>query len=141
MSHTFSLIATRDFASSLKNMGPEMENLHHSIMAKCNDLWKCARRPKSSEIIIRILGSQLSWPSVTRWNSLFKAVKCIIQHENKLKDLIEALDLSIAFEESDINYLKEVSSVSQPIAIAIDFMQKDDCYYGQILPVLFAIRT
>lgn len=78
-------------------------------------------------------------PTVTRWNSLYDAIRRLLKFEAKLEDICVALNTS-AFSSIDIQYLKEYIIVMEPIALAIDFLQADGIFYGFLLPTLVTIK-
>ncbi|XP_037811197.1 uncharacterized protein LOC119603282 [Lucilia sericata] len=85
-SHTISLITTTDFNNALKSdRGTYV--IHSQAFLKCNALWKKGNRPKSSEIIVDIIGSTLKTPCVTRWNSLYDSTLQLLNNESNLTTL------------------------------------------------------
>ncbi|XP_036330064.1 uncharacterized protein LOC118742246 [Rhagoletis pomonella] len=137
--HTLNLLATTYVLRILKT--DTSYDKHNNVMKKCSDIWNKINRPKTSEIIVSVLGSQLQYPVVTRWNSLYDSIKGLISHKEKLSTLCEKLELT-KFHESDIRYLEEYLQLLQPIADAIQFLQKDNgMVYGFLLPTLATIRS
>ena len=124
--HTLSLVATSDPKTAI--MGA-YGKLHHGVFAKCSSLWNCAGRPKSSEVIKRILDCQLRLPCSTRWNSLYDSLMALLKHK-KLNDLMIALALP-SFREAEVEFIKEYAMILQPIAVALDRLQSDQiCLHG-----------
>lgn len=110
-------------------------------MQKCSEVWKKVNKPKSSELIISILGSQLKYPVVTRWNSLYDSVRDLIKNKENLNKLCTKLETQI-FHEKEIKYLEEFIELFKPIADGIDFLQQtEEMIYGYLLPTLATIRT
>lgn len=72
-SHTLNLIATTDIKSMMQK-NTSLRTKHTNCVSKCNILWKMASKPKSAEIIQKVLGHTLSYPGPTRWNSFYDAV-------------------------------------------------------------------
>lgn len=90
---------------------------------------------------MRSLGSQLKYPVATRWNSLYDSIKDLLSHKFKLYDLCQKLNIE-TFLDSEFEYLEEYIQLLQPIAEAIDFLQKDDgMLFGYLLPALATIQT
>ncbi|KAK2578255.1 hypothetical protein KPH14_012599 [Odynerus spinipes] len=62
-SDTLSL-CVKDAINSIETSN-ELSSIHNNVLKKCN-LWKCAAKPKTSEIISNLLGHTLSRPIETR---------------------------------------------------------------------------
>lgn len=110
-------------------------------MQKCSHLWSKINRPKTSEQIVTTLGSQLKYPVVTRWNSLYDSVKDIIKHKGKINEVCRMLEMQ-TFLQTDLDYLEDYLLLLKPIAEALDFLQRErGMIYGYLLPTLATIRT
>ena len=104
-------------------------------------MWSKVNRPKSSEIIVATLGSQLKFPVVTRWNSLYDSIKNLLIHKKSLFGLCQKLEIEPLLEQ-EYQYLEEYVQLLQPIAEAIDFLQGDNgMLYGYLIPALATIKT
>ncbi|XP_077513696.1 uncharacterized protein LOC144124718 isoform X2 [Amblyomma americanum] len=137
--HTLSLVAVSDVKVALSTVS--FEHIHSSAMIKCSALWNCARRPKSSEIIVSALGHSLQTPCVTRWNSLYDSIKDLLRSKDKLRDLCNTLKLQV-FQERDFAFLLEYCDVLQPIASALTRLQAEaDCFFGELLPTLLQVES
>jgi len=158
--HTLNLCATSDIKQIIEN--PPINGIHRRALAKCNQLWKCSQRPKTAEKIKQVLGHQLSKPGITRWNSLYDAIKQIISIEDKNAILFQELGkhyprLSYKFilfiiiflssglpdciSDVDFTYLKEFIKCSSPIAEALDILQGESfMYFGILMPCLMSLR-
>lgn len=135
-SHTLNLIATTDVRNAIQK-NTSLRTKQTNAIAKCTALWKMAGRPKSNEVIIGVLGHTLSYPGVTRWNSLFNSISQILRSKEKLPTLFASLNLNQMFKESELDYLKEYCSVLKPLATALDILQgEENMYFGYLLPCL-----
>ena len=135
--HTLNLLATSDFVKGLKLFS--LLKKHKSVLKECNFLWKAIRRPKSAESILVILGGRLIYPVITRWNSLYGSINRVLKYKDKLNFLLEHIcsesnNPTLAFTEPDFIYPRELQEVLLPIAIALDTLQKDKIYFGDLLP-------
>ncbi|XP_053145230.1 uncharacterized protein LOC128342206 isoform X4 [Hemicordylus capensis] len=139
-SYTLNLIATTDTNKVLANT-PSISRIHHPAMAKCWALWNASSHLKSAEELSSVLEHKLSNPCVTRWNSLYDLVCQIIRFQEKLPDVLTKLNLKCSFKEMEFEYLKEYTEIFRPLAVTLDLLQGDNCYYGQLLPTLFTLRT
>ncbi|XP_030757697.1 uncharacterized protein LOC115883472 isoform X2 [Sitophilus oryzae] len=139
-SHTINLIATTDYNNSLKS-SHQLRSKNCLVFNKCSNLWNKARRPKSAEIMQKILGCSLSYPGVTRWNSTYDAVTKILSLKEKMPELCDALLLP-SFTESEILFLTEYTTIMKPLAETLDFLQgEQNTYYGYFLPSIISMHT
>lgn len=80
---------------------------------------------------------QLSYPAVTRWNSLYASIKQIIDEKGKLKQLYEKLVVKDSLKETEIIYLEEYLAILNPVAEALNFLQgEQNTFYGYLLPTI-----
>lgn len=79
-------------------------------------------------------------PIITRWNSLFFAVKKFLTHKDKLIDAFEELKLN-KHKISEWKFLEEYCSVMEPLALALDKLQGEkSCFLGFVAPTIIALR-
>lgn len=113
---------------------------YKDVFDKVNALYKKSNRPKSSEIIKRILGKALILPAATRWNSLFDSIEHILSFDLvTLNTLMLALGLP-QFTQENYDFLKEYLKVMEGVAHAVDNLQSSDSYYAIFLPTLHSIK-
>jgi len=92
-------------------------------------------------VIVSLLGAQLKYPVVTRWNSLYDSIKNVLLHKSKLNELCQKLGIE-SFLEIDFKYLADYVQLLQPLADAIDFLQTSvGMLFGYLLPALATIKT
>ncbi|CAH0562887.1 unnamed protein product [Brassicogethes aeneus] len=117
---------------------PTLRTRHTNSISKCTILWKMAGKPKTSEIILEVLGHNLSYPGATRWNSMFDAINQILKEKDKLCTLFEKLDIKKQmFKESEIEYLTQYCIILKPLASALDILQGEkNAFFGFLLPCL-----
>lgn len=141
-SHTLNLLATSDVNSVLNSNIP-LRTRHTSILNKCNELWKCAARPKSAEVLQKILGHTLSYPTVTRWNSFFNSISQILSiSKDNLTKLYRDLNLKENLKGADLLYLQEYCCILKPIAETVDFLQGDThTYFGYLIQSITSLKT
>lgn len=88
-----------------------------------------------------ILGSALSVPVVTRWNSLYDAIHKLLLFKEKLNELSDELGLT-SFSAGDFQYLESYKLLMEPIAQTLDFLQgEDNVKYGCMIPSLLSLGT
>lgn len=140
--HTLNLCATTDANRILKvDNNTSLSEMHHNTIQKCNALWKAAGRPKTAEIIQSVLGHTLSKPGITRWNSIYDAIKQINSIKEKNIQLHRALSLRNYISDREYEYINEYVTCSCPIAEALDILQGETkMYYGLLMPCLLALR-
>lgn len=66
--HTLNLIASTDYKKIIAESS--LNKLHDRTFLKCSQIWNGTHRPSQSEAIKRVINRQLTYPNVTRWNSL-----------------------------------------------------------------------
>ena len=136
--HTLNLVATTDAGKGLKT--PGLSKLNNATMGKCSALWTAAGRPKSSEIIKEILGKDLRYPCVTRWNSLYDSLVQLDDNKSELNKLMTSLKLP-TFKSIELEFIQEYTVVMKPIAVALDKLQEEsNCYYGTLIPTLLVTQ-
>lgn len=139
--HKLSLCCTTDSNKVLNVPNTRLSTMHKQVLTKCNTLWNAANRPKSAEIIQRIIGHTLSRPGATRWNSVYDSLKQISSIRSKSAQLHLALNIKNPLMEIDFQYIDEYLKCSKPIAEALDILQGDkDLFYGIALPTLLSLR-
>ena len=83
----------------------------------------------------------LQVPTVTRWNSFYEAVSKIIKDDTKINKVCQALELPV-IPPTEVQFLKDYSSVVKPVATAIDILQGDkNCYLGCVLPTIKSLMA
>ena len=138
-SHSISLVATTDIKKA--KLPEHVKKIQESAFKKVTKLWNKAHRPKSAEIIERIFLKQLSTPCITRWNSLYDALVCLLAY--KLEEINKALtELELErLRETEYEFLKEYVKVLAPLAINIDKCQRENnSYYGLAIPILRQLK-
>ncbi|BES88610.1 Hypothetical protein NTJ_01416 [Nesidiocoris tenuis] len=141
-SHTLNLCAAAD-VKKLLSSNPAFGSQHRLIMSKCSELWHCASRPKSAEVIHEVLGHTLSGPGVTRWNSLFDSLNQVSGIRNKCSHLCRALKIKTqqCLSDGDFDYIDEYIECSKPLAMLLDLLQGEQhVYFGDVIPSLFSLR-
>lgn len=136
-SHTCCLIATKDSKDAFKD--EEYARRYKDVFDKVNALYKKTNKPKSSEIIKRILKVSLILPAPTRWNSLFDSIEHILSFDLKTLNIL-MLELGLPqFTEENYEFLQEYLKVMEGIAFAVDNLQSSKSYYAIFLPTLHSI--
>lgn len=136
-SHTFCLLASKDSKDAFADV--EYANRYKDVFDKVNALYNKTNKPKSSEIIKRILKVSLILPAPTRWNSLFDSIEHILSFDLvTLNTLMLALGLS-QFTQENYDFLKEYLKVMEGVAFAVDNLQSSNSYYAIFLPTLHSI--
>lgn len=80
-------------------------------------------------------------PVVTRWNSLYDAVKRLLAYKAKLNDLCQEFDLA-KFTAGDFTYLEQYTLLLEPIANILDDLQEEvNVKYGCLLPSLLTLSN
>lgn len=134
------LCITNDVPNVFKEF-ETLKNIHKQVISKCNALWQVVSCSKPSDAIHNTLGNSFLIPKEGSWNSLYEALKCIHSNKSKCEQLYELLSIENTLTGCDFEYIEEFLTCTQPFAEAVDILQsKKHCYYGVVLPVLFALR-
>ena len=89
-----------------------------------------------------VLGRAIPVPVVTRWNSLYDALKCLDENRSTLNNLLLCLNVTDKFNEDEFAYLTEYVKIFAPLSSAIDNLQKQrDGFYGHLLPTIYSLLS
>ncbi|XP_064454737.1 uncharacterized protein LOC135366014 [Ornithodoros turicata] len=140
--HTLNLVATVD-ASKAESCEMSSRPLC-SVLRTCRQLWnRQGQSATAAETVQRFCGRALQRPVATRWNSLFDALTCLMELDNAGKDLdglCRTLQIPPFQRPRDVLFIKEYCEVMKPVACAIDVVQRDDVYFGHLLPTITVLK-
>ena len=111
-------------------------------MGKCQAVWNSVHRSsKASDAVAEIIpGKKLIIPCPTRWNSKYDAVKRLLEFEDNIGPICDALQKP-KLKQVEVDFLKEYTTVMEPLALVIDQLQGDlNCYNGMLVPKLTQLR-
>jgi len=136
--HTLSLIATVDVD---KITDRSYKITFKNVFNKLSGFWNLlSRSTVASDKVYDICNCKFPVPIITRWNSLFDAVKKIIAHKETLKSSFTELKLP-QLTKKDWVFLEEYCSVMEPLAIALDKLQAEkSCFLGYVTPTIISLR-
>lgn len=136
--HTLSLIATVDVDKiSDKSYIINSKNAFSKLCSFWNLL---SRSTVASDKVYDICGCKFPVPVVTRWNSLFYAVKKIIAHKETVISSFNNLKLQ-QLKKKDWSFLEEYCLVMEPLAISLDKIQAEkSCFLGYVAPTIISLR-
>lgn len=135
--HTFCLLASTDAKDAFTNVA--YADRYRDVFDKVKALYRKTNKPKSSEIIKRILKKSLILPAPTRWNSLFDSIEHILSFELVTLNIL-MLELGLPqFTLENYDFLKEFLKVMEGVAFAVDNLQSSKSYYAIFLPTLHSI--
>ena len=134
ISDTLSLIVTTEFKTSKSLL---FRKKFLSSFAKATAAWNKCNLPMSGKIVFNICKSNLVMPCITRRNSLYDSLQCLVKFEqHTLKDLCQKFHLPKP-SESQVEFLCEYCIVLEPITMAIDKVKRKQLsFYGYEMPVL-----
>ncbi|KAG0441167.1 hypothetical protein HPB47_016028 [Ixodes persulcatus] len=129
--HTLNLVATADASEAQRH--EIFTRPLRSVLGTCRALWcKQGQSAIAAETIINYCGINLLRPVSTRWNSFFDALDCLTALDCNGKDiegLCRALYVPQFQRPRDLLLMKEYCEVMNPLACAIDVIQKDQSMY------------
>lgn len=135
--------------------GSSLQRIHDRTFHKCSQIWNGSHRPKSSEAIKGVIGRQVTYPNATRWNSLqdcslelLKVFNSSAGEGAELADNIfnKLLEVTVtkasthtSFSRAEIECLVSYTTLMDPIAKGLDYLQGDISFYGQFFQRLTTI--
>lgn len=136
--HTLSLIATSDVA---KISDTTYNKISRSVFTKLNAFWNILSRSSvASDKIYDICNAKFPVPIITRWNSMYFAVKKVITNKDKLLVAFDELKLN-KLKQSEWAFLDEYCLIMEPLATSLDLMQGEkNCFLGYVAPTIIALR-
>ena len=139
--HTLSLCMTTDVKRAMSK-NDDLQNIHKQTMNKCNLLWNAASRPKSAEIVQKILGHTLTRPGDTMWNSLHDSLAQIMKTKEKNYSLHKSLGMKHIILDQEYLYIEEYTNVTRPVSHALDILQGEkNVFYGMVIPCLLSLQN
>lgn len=137
-SHTVNLIARVDSLNALDD--GFFCRMYQAAMKKVERLWSVLSQQKANETLFSHLNSSVHHPPTTRWNFQFDSlVDLMKKDQEKLKSAM--IDLKMEpLSSIDIDFLNEYLTVMKPLAGLLDHLQQSDCYFGMLLPSLYATK-
>ncbi|XP_023035146.1 uncharacterized protein LOC111519300 [Drosophila willistoni] len=135
-SHSLNLLISIDFIDIISK-DRNLRETHMQIFQKLSHIWRKCQELWASEH----LGESLITPIVTKCNSIYDAICCIITHKEQLPEICGQLDLpDITFTTNDLEYLNEYRTLMSPIAATIEFLENEsNLYYGCLIPALTSL--
>lgn len=92
---------------------------------------------KSSTTLKEIFKPQTITSKATEiYNGVSNLAHC--DREN-LNELVTEIGIP-AFTEEDMKFFKEYSTIVEPIATAIEYLQKNNCYFATLLPMAYSMK-
>jgi hypothetical protein len=141
-SHTLNLVGC-NAPTSAAAVNAKYRSILYSSNAKLSAIWNKVNSPKSNEIILSVLGSQVVTPVPTRWNSYYDARRSLLLHgSDKINTLCVGLGLP-AFKDVEYAFMKEEMQVLTPLAEGLDRLQgqsNPESYMAFLFPTLLQLR-
>jgi len=138
--HSLNLVATTDADKALKVQ--QYSRSYHGATGKCQAIWNAVHRSsKASDAVADICTSaKLFVPCQTRWNSKYDALRQLIQLQDKVGQICDAVGTP-KLKQTELEFLKEYVSIVEPLAVTLDQLQGDkECFLGMLLPKLIQLR-
>jgi len=102
-------------------------------MGKCQAVWNAVHHSsKASDAVAEITGKKLIIPCPTRWNSKYDAVKRLLEFGDNIGPICDAVQKP-KLKQVEVDFLKEYTTVMEPLALILDQLQGDQhCYNGML---------
>lgn len=136
--HSLNLIATSDIS---KITDLSYNKISKVTFKKMYSFWNLlSRSTVASDKVYEICGCKFPVPVITRWNSLFYAIKKVVAFKDKLISTFDELKLS-KLKLCEWLFLEEYCAVMEPLAQSLDKLQGEKtCFLGYVVPTIIALR-
>lgn len=137
--HLFELIGNKEVQTALED--EQYADYHKSAFEKFDAFLEQFNDGKISgeakSIVEGIfIHSEIGSKVTEIYNSVSNLVNCDSEFLNNILN-----ELKIApFTENDIKFFKEYAIILEPIATAIEYLQKNNCYYATLLPMIYSMK-
>lgn len=137
--HKISLIASMDSIKYAEN-DKNFHKLFKSSVGKLQSLWSKCKSTKLTDLIEQRFESKLVTPNVTRWLSLFNAIRDFIEKStsngSKMEELFKDPDVKLVYPtKTEMLFLKEYVEVMSPLHAALKTLEGDkNTYWAFIAP-------
>lgn len=137
--HLFEKIGIQEVEEALND--EQYAEIHKSAFDKFDALFdqtKCTNLSvKAKSILDGVFNHPPIGSKVTElYNGVSNLVNCDSENLNEISDELEISP----FTEANINFLKEYAIILEPIATAIEYLQKNNCYYATLLPMIHSMK-
>lgn len=136
----FELIGTKGFNSALNDEA--YAELHKMAFGKFDALHEVANGDqKPSEAAESFFNSVFKQPAIgSKVSEIYNCISNLVNCESDaLNQFCPEFDIP-TFTEMDWNFFKEYAIVMEPIATAIEYLQRNQCYYATLLPMVYSMR-
>lgn len=76
----------------------------------------------------------------SKFENIFNGISSLVNGDRENLDAITTELKISSFTETDMQFLKEYVSVMEPIATAIEYLQKNNCFYATLLPMVYSMK-
>lgn len=116
---------------------------YRSSMSKRAAIWNKAHRSSgAADAIQEIAQMRCLVQSVTRWSSENHTIARLMRlSDDQLSDICDRLSVS-KLHPQEITFLKEYTSILQPLVYSIDLLQGGkNCFFGFIVPTIISLKA
>lgn len=137
--HLFESIGTDGALEALND--EQYAIMHKSAFEKFDALTEQFNCVQLSEKVSSLLDPALKTTCIgskiaETYNRVSNLVNCGSDILNEISTELEVP----AFTERDVSFLKEYVIVLEPLATAIEYLQKNQCYYATLLPMVYSMK-
>lgn len=145
--HLLNLIGANDFLTRLQLSNVSSFKAFDEVQQKLKRFWYFIRKSAlARQIIENLFEKQFPVPNDTRWNSKYRAFKCIVDRYQSYCSCFERIKSDCQPEDfrkvsrEELVILSDYVLCMAPISIALDILQGDDSSVGFVLPVLMSTK-
>ncbi|KAL7634771.1 UNVERIFIED_CONTAM: hypothetical protein RMT77_015148 [Armadillidium vulgare] len=146
ISHTLNILAASD-VSKVPQWSSSAKDPFNKTLAKAQALWNAQNRKTTTAVRIEEeLGTKLTTPSATRWNSLYDSMKNLLKnletHMTQINNIFMEQEHSLpVFNITDKEVITEYVEIMAPVAVRINMLlDEKTAYTGVLLPNLFLLK-
>lgn len=117
----------------------EYYRVHQSAFSKFDALSNETNHRHLSEKSLSILMEFKPQSIVSKVNQMYSCVLNVVNCDSERLNEVSTEMGILTFSEEDMRFLKEYTMILEPIATAIEYLQKNNCHFSTILPMVYSM--
>lgn len=132
--HVFEMIGIEEVKKALTVK--QYAEYHKIAFEKFHALSKQLKSGNLTEKATSMLNSVFNYSSIgSKVTEIYNSISALLN----LNDILNELS-PVQFTAIDIKFFKEYTMILEPIATAIEYLQKNNCYYATFMPMIYSIK-